>query len=476
MNLLIISEKIKNGSTFSSILNEIRDNVGKEIKRKHLVTNKDLHNIVTTFKKISKPLQDDISPQSSSSSSSSNPLESSNDPSLEKDDQNFNNDLDLCGDLWVETCQRMVNRFDQNEPHTNDFCKDAKPRSTCFVIDTVQQNSRIGMNSDFHEASYVNHHDYCFDNSSDLPQQSYKPANYHSCENQTTKKLDNSTYSNNLAKSANAKQVKDFCSVSVTSNNLRLNKDFYPIDIVDVDSHIPNTNVSKCAVNYNNDTVDDSQAYLKNTRTYVYDKLPSNGNVIMIRSQDPYNSYNYSDKLPTASNSESEHHIPSTDEEDFPDTDVICNDTTVSEDESEAAVENKDNHEVSDLRDRVNSVTALYNIVESELDERKKKIIRNYVDNMFRVLQYRYNKCRTKKKQDSQEQPATKDKKNKNRLLSTDKKRKKKVPDLIPAQFSASSEFASKVPDTSHINSLNSATIENLTRRTDDEFMRWDRY
>ncbi|KAL6960126.1 hypothetical protein U1Q18_048516 [Sarracenia purpurea var. burkii] len=264
--------------------------------------------------------------------------------------------------------------------------------------------------------------------------------------------------------------------VSVTSNNLRLNKDFYPIDIVDVDSHIPNTNVSKCAVNYNNDTVDDSQAYLKNTRTYVYDKLPSNGNVIIIRSQDPYNSYNYSDKLPTASNSESEHHIPSTDEEDFPDTDVICNDTTVSEDESEAAVENKDNHEVSDLRDRVNSVTALYNIVESELDERKKKIIRNYVDNMFRVLQYRYNKCRTKKKQDSQEQPATKDKKNKNRLLSTDKKRKKKVPDLIPAQFSASSEFASKVPDTSHINSLNSATIENLTRRTDDEFMRWDRY
>ncbi len=158
---------------------------------------------------------------------------------------------------------------------------------------------------------------------------------------------------------------------------------------------------------------------------------------------------------------------------------------TVSEDETAAnsapSVENKDSNEVSDLRDRVNSVTALYNIVESELDERKKKIIRNYVDNMFRVLQYRYNKCKTKKRTSGKRNQQSSSHRRLGRLSgniprkprgNTRQKMKTSNQRLVSSSFPA--VHNSSKSTNSYQNSLDDPIIDNL--KSDLNIMRWDQY
>ncbi|XP_065211263.1 uncharacterized protein LOC135839254 [Planococcus citri] len=452
-----IYEKIQKGATFSSILNEIRNNVGKEIKRKHLVTNKDLHNIVTTFKKTSKPVQDNTSAHSSPSVLP----ESSNDLSMVKNENIFHSELDLCADLWVDTCEQIANRFDQNESRVNEPAKTVTVQNSSFVTENITQDRRIkepSVNADYSRILYINQHDYSVNNSSNTPRQSHNSTNH------APEELNNSTYSSSTT------QMKDFSGMS---NDLRLDDDFNPIEVLEIEDHtLNNTEISiNSHGGYDNSRVNRSQINLKN-------KLPSNSNVIVIPVRDTNDSYSiYPDKLPSASNSESNPLSQSTDDEDPSNYDPIC-DITISSDESETPAENQDQPERSDLRDKVNSVTALYNIVESELDERKKNIIRNYVDNMFRVLQHRYNKTKTRKKPESPKKIANKEKKPKTQLQTTNKKRKTKVPDLIPAKFSVSEEYATEVADTSYTDPSHISFGRNTraTEQSDPNAMRWDRF
>lgn len=414
-----LTEKIRNGSTFSSILNEIRNSVGKEIKRKHLVTNKDLHNIVTTFKKLSKSPEAEATSENQTAASHFN----SNDCQLEpqncdRAERTFNNDLDICADLWVETCQRMVNRFDhiqpQNQPRLGtEVCKniihDSKSMKNVF-IDEERLHDSFRSKSDFSRnlTPYNGNSGYTpncvpqsitpsWNKSSNFP--IYAPVT-----NQDESRLNmvDMSYYNGLTRPVTInnprKEVTDFCGIQSMA---------YPVSTTQSNGSVTRTlpndakMMSSCANAYgvmNTSTVNevDSSMYMRHVGDDY--KLPNSD------LSSPADIFIETYAVPNESQLAGHDVPPSSPEIMDSLQDSFEDDVNESGDETEAAisVENKNketNHDVSDLRDRVNSVTALYNIVESELDERKKNIIRNYVDNMFRVLQYRYNKCKTKKKQ-----------------------------------------------------------------------------
>lgn len=381
---------------------------------------------MTTFKKLSKPSQ-----STQPNEESTKNLDTCSHQVLDKNERNFNNDLDICADLWVETCQRMINCFDQNEPRSvNDSNKYNEMKNGTintkhiFVDDHLQHDSSRGkinrMNccNDFTRNSYVN--DYTPNGlTGNLNQVCFK-SNYPIYgANTNESRINDLSYFPNVSRTTQPTPLegKEFCGLSSISNDLRPNKEFYPLDALadeQIDNHIINDikipNVYPNGYTSMDSSVEsnDSCGYIRNTNSNVYDKLPCS-------NADPFG-YSFSNRIPNdVANPQSTVCLTAGSEEnsDLLEDNLIASDATLSDDERETCVESNENNkqnEVSDLRDRVNSVTALYNIVESELDERKKNIIRNYVDNMFRVLQYRYNKCKTKKKQNV-EKPTSQDKK-----------------------------------------------------------------
>lgn len=466
-------------------MDEIRNSVGKEIKRKHLVTNKDLHNIVTTFKKLSKPDQSNEEAEQTLEN-----MGNSIDNQSDRSDRNFNNDLDICADLWVETCERMINRFDQNEPRAvNNLPKNNDPKNSnvtdaknIFVDNLLQQNNirdkhdRV-CNDYVKNSTYINN-DYT---PNGLPnhvnQTCYKPSAFpaYGTENNEAKMSNDLSYFDNIPRTTpNTSEVKDFCGISSISNDLRLSKNFYPIDTSAnrmIDNHIPKIPPA-CSNGYNslNSRVEssDSSAYMRNAN--VYDKISNTNTVI---NTDPFNSFDFNDKMPPiVTNSEPPVCLPSSVKNNDNLDDSLIPDLPPSDDERETPTQNakedskKHEDKVSDLRDKVNSVTALYNIVESELDERKKDIIRDYVDNMFKVLQYRYNKCKTQK------YLSTNQEKKKKRTPPSKTKKQKKIQESSdpkpPAPFSCSpSDYPPQ-------DTLNNSVVSNI--RPDDSFMGWDQY
>lgn len=489
-------------------MNEIRNSVGKEIKRKHLVTNKDLHNIVTTFKKLSKPSFEAVFEREQLTDNNSDyRMESEND----KVDRAFHNDLDICSDLWVETCQRMINRFDQTQSKTstNDIIKSnletksvVCPKNmfideTCTQYNSNRSKNRISMPPDSHQNGLsfgINSQDYTPNGlpsgniNSTWYKQNFSTLNGTVSESQLNP-VDMS-YFNNVSRNVanNVRKEIDFCGVQDASNDLRLGKDFYNSSAIS-----SNENASRLIANdakiseifsttYNTLTTsnienNNSSVYMKNIG--MYDKT-TNSN-----TESHSDMFDTTFMLPTIEKEVSEEslHSPELLNEDI--CDMIGSDDETNLNSISVTKQKNESNEVSNLRDRVNSVTALYNIVESELDERKKNIIRNYVDNMFRVLQYRYNKCKTKKKQNSskriQKSPEEKNK-NRRRKINTDKSSKLKMTErqngkqqksIHEYSCSTAEQYVSKNSN-AYQNTLNNTII--TTIRSDINLMRWDQY
>lgn len=418
-------EKIKNGSSFSSILNEIRNSVGKEIKRKHLVTNKDLHNIVTTFKKLSKTSGMEITTNNSSAVNYVDNFEAySGSQNNDRAERILSNDLDICTDLWVETCQRMVNRLDHIQPQSesrtsnSEVCKDTSNYAKFNTKSVFTNEEHLQHDSSRNKSDFIRN-SVLYDSSSEYVPSCVAPnmgsqwnkftdlSAYTSVHSQNEAGLNTPdiSYYNGSTRPAvinNArKDLPDVCgmynttySVSTLHSNDNVTRtgtsNMKVISSPDTfgvlnGTHIMQADISAYNRNVNNDYKVPSMEIPSHSNMFVETYAPPESQLVNVLQPSTPNAAAAVESLP-----------------DSPENDDLC----ASDDEVETTVSVKNtnvetNNEESNLRDRVNSVTALYNIVENELDERKKKMIRNYVDNMFRVLQYRYNKCKTKKKPNS---------------------------------------------------------------------------
>lgn len=497
-----ISEKIKNGASFSTILNEIRNSVGKEIKRKHLVTNKDLHNIVTTFKKLSKPNSGSSDVNESSSSSIHTVLNT--EESIDNPNSGFNNDLDICADLWVETCQRMINQSGQP---LHDLCSkedlvmrnhsDSTKNSLEEGINSVQPDSVSNISD-----QYLRGNEFSTSSSSfsaltqSMPSDTNvwsKQPHYSYSGQDLCPHLDLPDASN-LPHSVAEEVHRDlnvFCNIQMM-DDVQMHKDIYSsgssLTLNNSSGGISPQEVitsSVCSSSYYSvaSTSDASSGIrcvqdVSSYRQSMNSSIPSPENVFDASCIIPdANNTNYDD---LSSPEKPTHEINKKNPLDR----AILNKKLKQT--CSKAVREKDDV-VSDLRDRVNSVTALFNIVESELDERKKNIIRNYVDNMFRVLQYRYNKCKTKKKQSVKHkkyQSAVQKRLNRRRgnQSNLQKHRKSNKPKVRPYNEQkhicqpsnlASSNFSAKISEP-YQNGFSNAILTDI--RSDINVLHWDRY
>jgi hypothetical protein len=226
---------------------------------------------------------------------------------------NYNHDLEISADLWVETCQRIVNQFDSNNVSPTQSRDDEALPKALTDVDRSK-------NTSYSDAAYMlDGASINFAMSTVYPKNDESDVPFYAAEQveQRYPRIDLHDYCIQETDNASTKMV-DPCANSFAVTNV-------------VHDNIDNVVCHK----------------LPETQICTESRTSCNDNV------------------------------------------RTCGDSVPLEDTDLG---------VSDLRDRVNSVTALYNIVESELDEQKKKLIRYYVDSMFRVLQYRNSKCKPKKR------------------------------------------------------------------------------
>lgn len=492
-------------------MNEIRNSVGKEIKRKHLVTNKDLHNIVTTFKKLSKTSEIEITSNNSSAGNYVDNFESySGSQNNDRAERILSNDLDICTDLWVETCQRMVNRLDHIQPQTesktsnSEVCKDTSNYAklntkSIFTNEVYLQHDSSRNKSDFirNPVLYNSSSEYVpscvapnigsqWNKFTDLP-------TYTSVHNQNEAELntlDMSYYNESTRPAIINNARKDLTDICGTYNMTYSVSTFHSSDNV-TKTGPSNMKVISCpnsfgTLNGTHIMQADISAYSRNVNNDYKGpsmEIPSHSDMF-VETFDTPESQLVSDVLQPSIPNAAVESLP-----DSPENDDLC----VSDDEVEttASIKNtsmETNNEESDLRDRVNSVTALYNIVENELDERKKKIIRNYVDNMFRVLQYRYNKCKTKKKPNSikrtkqksmvekkissRRHPNNGTRESRNKLIGKFKpKQQLNQPKFVGSYSCSSVHFTTSKNVNSYSTAINTQNVTNI--RPEMNMMRW---